>query len=323
MAPVLRLFPVVVLALAAIAYLQPAPFAAAAPLIVPLLMVVMLGMGLTLTPGDFVAVARAPGLVALGVGLHYTVMPATAWLLIRVLALDPETATGVVLVGATSAGTASNVITYLARGNVALSVTMTAVSTLLAVLLLPSIAWLLLRRHVPVPAGEMMLAVAQVALAPVLAGMALRRLLGTRVAALEAAFPALSALAIALVIAVIVGLNAARLAGAAATVMLAVVLHNGVGLAAGYGLARLARADEASARTIAIEVGMQNSGLAVALALKLFTPAAALPGALFSVWHNLSGSALAAFWSRRPPLKVLAAGPMDAGRAPPPTQEPR
>jgi BASS family bile acid:Na+ symporter len=301
---VARLFPLLVLALAAFAYAVPAPFAASAGAIVPLLMLVMLGMGLTLAPRDFAAIVRAPRLVLLGVLLHYTVMPAAAWLVIRVLGLDAETAVGVVLVGATSAGTASNVISYLARGNVALSVTMTACSTLLAVVMLPSIAWLLIGRRVAVPAGELMLAVAQVAVGPVLVGMLLRRGLGARLLRVEPALPALSALAIAGVIAVIVGLNAPRLASAAPTVMAAVVLHNSIGLAAGYGIARLARADEASARTIAIEVGMQNSGLAVALALKLFTPAAALPGALFSVWHNLSGSALAAFWSRRPPAAL-------------------
>jgi len=150
-ATVARYFPLLVLALTGFAYARPAPFVAAGPAIVPLLMLVMLGMGMTLSTTDFTAIARAPRLVALGVLLHYTVMPAAAWLVIRVLGLDAETAVGVVLVGATSAGTASNVISYLARGNVALSVTMTACSTLLAVVLLPAIAWLLLGRRVPVP----------------------------------------------------------------------------------------------------------------------------------------------------------------------------
>lgn len=295
------LFPPLVLGLATLAAAFPAPFAAAGPAIVPLLMLVMLGMGLTLSAADFAAVVRQPRLVLLGVMLHYTVMPAAAWLVIRVLRLDPETATGVVLVGATSAGTASNVVSYLARGNVALSVTMTACSTALAVVLLPAIAWLLIGARVEVPAGAMMLAVAQVAVVPVLMGMGLRHLWPGPVRGVEALLPLGSAVAIAAVIAVIVGLNATRLAAAALPVIAAVVLHNGLGLAAGYGLARLARADEASARTIAIEVGMQNSGLAVALALKLFSPAAALPGAIFSVWHNVSGSLLASYWSRRPP----------------------
>jgi len=296
-----RGFPLAIAVLALVAWARPAPFAACGPAIVPLLMVVMLGMGLTLAPRDFRSVLAAPRLVVIGVLLHYTVMPAAAWLLIHALALDPDTAVGVVLVGATSAGTASNVVSYLARGNVALSVTMTAVSTLLAVVMLPAIAWLLIGQTVPVPAGEMMLAVAQVALVPVLGGMLLRRLLGHRIGRVEPALPMISAAAIAVVVAIVVGLNAPRLAVAAPRVLLAVVLHNGIGLAAGYALAKLARADEASARTIAIEVGMQNSGLAVALALKLYGPAAALPGAVFSVWHNLSGSALAAFWARRPP----------------------
>jgi len=298
---VARFFPLAVLALAVGAYLVPGPFQHLGGAIVPLLVVVMLGMGLTLTPADFAAIVRAPRLVVLGVSLHYTVMPAAAWLLIRLLALDDQTAVGVVLVGATSAGTASNVISYLARGNVALSVTMTAVSTLLAVVLLPAIVWLLVGARVPVPAGELMRSVAEVAVGPVLIGMLGRRLLGGRVARLLPLLPLLSAGAITVAIAVIVGLNAPRLASAGPAVVAAVVLHNSIGLAAGYGLARLARADEASARTIAIEVGMQNSGLAVALALKVFSAAAALPGALFSIWHNLSGSALAAYWSRRPP----------------------
>ena len=299
--PRLWLFPVAALAGALLAYLQPALFAAAAVAIVPLLMLVMFGMGLTLSGGDFRALAAAPRLVVLGVALHYTVMPAAAWLLIRVLDLDAATATGVVLVGTTSAGTASNVISYLARGNVALSVTMTACSTLAAVLVMPWLTRLLLQTTLTVPAADMATTLLEVAVGPVLAGMAARRWLGPRVRRLEPMFPALSVLAITAVIAIIVGLNAARLAAAAPRVVLAVVLHNGIGLAAGYGLARLGRADEASARAIAIEVGMQNSGLAVALALKFFSPAAALPGAVFSLWHNLSGAALAAWWARRPP----------------------
>jgi bile acid:Na+ symporter, BASS family len=298
---VINLFPFTAIGAATGAYLWPAPFVGAGGAIVPLQMCVMLGMGFTLTPDDFGAVLRAPRLVLLGVALHYTVMPAAAWLVIRLLHLDAATAVGVVLVGATSAGTSSNVISYLARGNVALSVTLTAASTLLAVVLMPLIASLMLGRTVPVPATAMVLAVAEIAVGPVVAGMALRRLCGTRFARVGGALPALSACAVLAVIAIVVGLNAARLAVAGPAVLAAVALHNAIGLAAGYGLARLSRADEASARAIAIEVGMQNSGLSVALALKLFSPAAALPGAIFSVWHNLTGSALAAVWARRPP----------------------
>lgn len=296
-----RLLPLWAVLLSAVALALPAPFAASQPAVLPLLGLVMLGMGLTLTPADFRGVLAMPRLVATGVALQYTVMPLGALAVSRLLALPPEQALGMVLVGAASGGTASNVITYLARGNVALSVTMTAVSTLLAVALTPAWTLALAGRAMPVPFAGLVQTVAFVAVGPVLAGMLLRRLLGGRAARLAAAFPAISVAAICLIIAIIVGLNAPRLATVGPLLALAVVLHNGLGLAAGYALSRLLGAGVREARTIAIEVGMQNSGLAVALALKFFTPVAALPGAVFSLWHNLSGAALAAWWSGRPP----------------------
>ncbi len=292
-------FPLLALLGAALALVWPAPFAAAGSAILPLLVLVMLGMGCTLTPRDFLVVAGRGRLVALGLALQYTVMPAAAWLVVALLDLPGDVALGVYLVGAASGGTASNVIAYLARGDVALSVTMTALSTLIALVAMPFWVDRLVGAEVALPAGELVATVAQLAVGPVLAGMLLRRVLGPRIASVEAALPAISALAIVAIVAIIVGLNAGRIMQVGPAVAAAVVLHNGLGLVAGYGLARLAKADPRSARTIAIEVGMQNSGLAVALALKLFTPAAALAGALFSVWHNVSGALLAAWWSRR------------------------
>lgn len=292
-------FPLLALLGAGLVLLWPAPFAAAGEAIVPLLMLVMVGMGCTLTPRDFLAVAGRGRLVALGLALQYSVMPLTAWLVVALLDLPQDVAFGVYLVGAASGGTASNVITYLARGDVALSVTMTALSTLIAIVAMPFWVAVLVGTEVDLPARELVGTVAQLAVGPVLGGMLLRRALGPRMVHVEAALPALSALAIVAIVAIIVGLNANRIVQVGPWVALAVVLHNGIGLAAGYVLARLARADLRSARTIAIEVGMQNSGLAVALALKLFTPAAALPGALFSVWHNVSGALLAGWWARQ------------------------
>jgi BASS family bile acid:Na+ symporter len=208
---------------------------------------------------------------------------------------------GMVLVGASPGGTASNVICYLARGDVALSVILTSVSTLLAPLLTPALTWLYAGERVPVPAWDMVLSTAQVVLGPVALGLLARRLLGARGEVLQRVFPLVSVLAIVLIIAIIVALNQGRLGALGPAVLAAVVLHNGVGLAAGYGIARLAGLDAVRARTLGIEVGMQNSGLAVALAVKYFPAAAALPGAVFSIWHNLSGAALAAWWSRRGP----------------------
>jgi len=294
-----RLFPLWALLLSAVAYLEPEVFSPARDAITPLLMLVMLLMGLTLTVADFADVARRPGLIALGCILHYTIMPLAAIAIAKLLNLDAQYTVGMVLVGATSSGTASNVINYLAGGHVALAVSLTVVSTLLAVVLMPLLTYALVGQTVPVPAVQMFVAVLQVAIAPVIAGMLLRKFFPAFVDRIRIWLPPASVAAICLIIAIIVALNQKSIADAGTTVVLAVALHNLTGFIAGYFLARLCRAQIVDARTIAIEVGMQNSGLAVALALKFFAPQAALPGAVFSVWHNVSGSLLAAWWARK------------------------
>ncbi|NCA70703.1 MAG: bile acid:sodium symporter family protein [Sphingobacteriia bacterium] len=298
-------FPVWAILGAGLAYLMPAWLVELRWAILPLLGLVMFGMGATLTLGQFRAVLARPGLVVLGLALQFGVMPLLAWLIGVAMALPPELLIGLVLVGASPGGTASNLICYLARGDLALSITLTTASTLLAVVMTPALAWLYLGRHVPVQAPEMLVSIAQVVLIPVSLGVFVNHLLQSRrarwQASVEVVFAPLSMAAIVLIIAIIVALNAGDLARMGVAVALAVILHNLLGLAAGYGLARLLGRDEVTARTLAIEVGMQNSGLAVALAVKLFSPAAALPGALFSIWHNLSGALLAAWWARRPP----------------------
>jgi len=296
------LFPVWALALAAVAYYRPEGFAALAPAIVPLLGLVMFGMGMTLTPGAFAAVARRPRLVALGVVLQFALMPALGWAIGIALRLDPQLLVGVVLLGSCPGGTASNVICYLARGDVALSVTLTTLSTLLAVVATPLLTWLYVGQRVPVPVLDMTVSVLTIVIVPVLAGLAANRFWGGRLAPLKRLFPLVSVVAISLIIAIIVARQRDALAQLAAPVFAAVVLHNAAGLAAGYGVAALLGVEPRARRTLAIEVGMQNSGLAVALASQFFSAAAALPGALFSIWHNLSGAALAAAWSRREPL---------------------
>lgn len=303
------LFPLWALLGSLLAFGHPEPLAGLKPWIVPLLGLVMFGMGVTLTAGQFREVLRRPRLVALGVALQFGIMPLAAWAIGHLMGLPAALLAGLVLVGASPGGTASNVICYLARGDVALSITLTTVSTLLAVVLTPLLTLLYVGERVPVPAGEMLVSILQVVLAPVALGVLVNRFAGERFSSLQRFFPLLSVGAIVLIIAIIVALNRGSLAAMGPAAALAVVLHNGVGLAAGYGLARLAGQDEVRARTLAIEVGMQNSGLAVALAVKYFSTAAALPGAIFSVWHNLSGSALAAWWSRRAPSPEEIHGP--------------
>jgi BASS family bile acid:Na+ symporter len=192
------------------------------------------------------------------------------------------------------------VITYLAKGDVALSISLTTVSTLLAVLLTPALTWLYVGQSVPVPVGAMLISIFNVVLLPVAAGVLINRRWGPRLAAMSLRFPVVSVAAIVVIIAIVVALNADRVTALAAPVAVAVMLHNTIGLASGYGLARILGMEGRICRTIAIEVGMQNSGLGVALANQFFSAAAALPGALFSVWHNLSGSLLAGYWARRP-----------------------
>ncbi len=294
-----RLFPLWALLGCAVALALPAPLAALRPAIPWLLGVVMFGMGLTLTPADFAAALRRPAVLALGVALQFAVMPALAWALARLLGLPPALLAGLVLVGAAPGGTASNVICYLARGDVALSIALTTASTLLAIVATPLLTLLYAGQAVPVPAAAMLLTIGQIVLLPVALGVIVNHRLGPRLRPLQAAFPLLSVAAIVLIIAIVVALNAHRLAQLTALLALAVALHNGLGLASGYAVARLLRLERRTARTLAIEVGMQNSGLAVALALQHFSAVAALPGALFSIWHNLSGAALAAWWTRR------------------------
>ena len=283
-----------VLVAGAAAAAWPEPVKAAVPTsCVPwLLGVVMFGMGLSLRGRDFALVLRRPRDVAVGVAAQFFCMPLLAWVLAKALRLPGEIALGVVLVGACPGGTASNVITYLAKGDVALSVTMTACSTLLAPLATPAIVLLLAGASIDVDAAAMFLSIVKIVIAPVVAGVAANELLPGPASRIRRAMPAFSSVVVAVIVAGVVAASAARLRDAAGLVALAVVLHNAGGMALGWGIGRLCRMDGARRRTLAIEVGMQNSGLAVSLAAAHFAsmPLAALPGALFSVWHNLSGA---------------------------------
>lgn len=258
----------------------------------------MFGMGLTLDFGDFRDILRKWPLVGLGVVLQYVVMPGLAVGISFVFGLPPEALIGMVVVGACPGGTASNVIAYLAKANVPLSVTMTLASTCLAPVLTPAIIYAVLEKQVEIDFWSMVQSVFWIVVFPLVDGLILRRLFRKRLEPFLRYFPSISILVIALLIACIIGLNQTTLLAFPVLVFVAVVLHNGLGLAIGYSTARLFRCSRRDARTIAIEVGMQNSGLGVALAVKFFGAASALPGALFSLWHNISGVSLARRWKR-------------------------
>ncbi|MFC4336418.1 bile acid:sodium symporter family protein [Salininema proteolyticum] len=295
-----RWFALLVLAAAAVGLLAPAASASLAPAITPVLGVIMFGMGLTLRAKDFAVVARHPAAVAAGVAAQFLVMPLLGWGIGQVMGFTGALLVGMVLVGASPGGTASNVVVYLSRGNVALSVAMTSISTLVAPLATPFLVLWLAGSELPVDAGGLMVSIAQVVLVPVVLGILVRRFASGLVTLLLPVLPLVSVAGIMVVVAAVVGASADTVLSSGLLLFAAVILHNGLGLLLGYGAARLTGVDEAGRRAIAVEVGMQNSGLAAALANAHFSPAAALPAAVFSIWHNVSGALAASFWARRP-----------------------
>ncbi|WP_261835105.1 bile acid:sodium symporter family protein [Vibrio ishigakensis] len=294
-----KLFPFWALLFALIAFFAPSTFVGFKTAIVPLLIIIMLAMGLTLQPKDFVNVVANRKAVTIGVILQFTIMPLVALLISMILGFDAELTVGMVLVGSVAGGTSSNVMCYLAKGDVALSITMTAISTLLGVLLTPLLVELLAGKSVDVPVLGMLMSLVKIVFVPVSIGLLVNTLFHKQTAKLEPVLPLVSMVAIVIIIATVVALNASQIVSIGPIVALAVVLHNGAGLFLGYTACRMIGFEEKVCRTVAFEVGLQNSGLATALAMKFFSPASAVAGSLFSVWHNISGSILAGYWSNK------------------------
>lgn len=295
-----RLFPLGAILVAIAAYFEPATFRTILPWVSWLLMLVMFGMGATLTFADFRRVLLRPAPVLAGIGLHYLVMPLAAFLLARLLTMPPELTAGMILVGSVASGTSSTVMVYLSRGDVALAVTIGALSTLVGVVATPLLTWLYVGDAVPVNVMGMLLSILQIVVLPVTLGLLLNHFARPVVRTVEPALPLVSILAILTIISAVVAGSAGSIASVGLVVLVGVILHNAIGLLGGYWGARLLGFDEAICRTLALEVGMQNSGLAATLGNLYFSPLAALPGAIFSVWHNISGSLLASFWAGRP-----------------------
>lgn len=308
-----KLFPILAIAVAATGALRPDSFVAAQFTIIPLLASIMFMMGLTLTRDDAQRIARDPRPVAVGVALQFLLMPILALTLAKLLQLSTPLTVGMVLVGSCAGGTASNVICFLARGDVALSVSMTFVSTLIGVVATPLLSQFYLAEQVAVDELAMIESLLQIVFVPVISGFCFRAVLPRLSAALQPALPLFSVICILFIIGIVVALNAPQLRGIGPLIVLAVVLHNALGIAGGFTLSRLFGFDLKQSQTIAIEVGMQNSGLAAALSLQFFSATAALPAALFSIWHNISGALLAGHWGRqRDSLKYLLADVKDS-----------
>ena len=266
-----------------------------------LLGLVMFGMGLTLNLKDFKIVFSRPKDVIIGCLAQFTVMPLLAWLLTRLFSLDEALALGVVLVGCCPGGTASNVITYLAKGDLALSVGMTGVSTLLAPFLTPLLTWALAGKSINVDMVSMFLSILWVVILPIVVGLIVKGMWPQFTDKATDYLPAFSSVAIAFIVAIVISATADRLLAGGLLIVVVVMLHNICGFGIGYLTGRLLGLQEAKKRAISIEVGMQNSGLASSLATIHFAayPLAAIPGAIFSVWHNISGASIAYLYRKK------------------------
>ncbi|WP_046181191.1 bile acid:sodium symporter family protein [Domibacillus tundrae] len=292
-------FVIWVLLFTALAMLFPQGFTWIAPHISILLGIIMFGMGLTLSVEDFKAVFKQPLAVFVGVAAQYIIMPGVAYLLAVGLDLPPAVAVGVILVGCCPGGTASNVMTFLARGNIALSLAVSAVATLVSPILTPALIYLLASQWLPVSGSAMLMSTVQIVLIPIILGIIFKWLLKEKAEEGAKVLPLVSVIGIVAVISAVVAANKTQILESGLLVLGVVIIHNLIGLFLGFMISKLFKFPYADQKAIAIEVGMQNSGLAAALATAHFSPITAVPSAIFSVWHNISGPLIATYWAKK------------------------
>ena len=288
-----------VIIVAAIALFVPASFKWAAPQITYLLGIVMFGMGMTLRLKDFRLVFQRPKDVFIGALAQFTIMPGLAWILAKAFALPPELAVGVILVGTCPGGTSSNVMTYLAKGDVPLSVSMTMTTTILAPVVTPLLTWWLAGAWIEISLQAMMLSIFEVVVVPIVLGIVIKAFFDKFVQKCVKLLPLVSVIAIVLIVGGVVSVSSQKIMETGLLIMVVVMCHNVFGYLLGYLIAKATHMNFAKSKAIAIEVGMQNSGLASSLAMMHFGAAAAIPGAIFSVWHNISGSLAANYLANK------------------------
>lgn len=298
-----KYFAVLVMVAAVVAFIFPATFVVFGGYVTILLGIVMFGMGLTLKPIDFKVILTNPFPVIVGILTQFTIMPLVAFALAYLLRLPPELAAGLVLLGSVPGGTASNVMVYLAKGNVALSVAMTSFSTMLAPLMTPLLLYLLAGQWLPVEPSALFMSILKIIIIPIILGFIAQKFFPTIVEKGVTVVPLISVFAILIIVSAVTAANAGNVVTAGVLVFVAVFLHNGFGLLLGYVAASLMKLNENDRRAIAIEVGMQNSALGVTLATAHFSPLAALPSVWGAIWHNISGPILATYWANKSPAK--------------------
>lgn len=291
-------FAIWVLIFATFSFLSPNTFSWIGGYITILLGIVMFGMGLTITVDDFKEVLTRPKDVAVGVIGQFVIMPTLAYLLAKGFNLPPEVAIGVILVGCCPGGTSSNVMTFLSKGDVALSVTITSITTLLAPFVTPALILLFASEWVDIAPSSLFISIIQVVLIPIILGIIVQKVFKKQAKASVKVLPLVSVIAIVAIVSAVVAGSQEKIAETGLLIFAVVILHNTLGYTIGYLFAKLFKMDLPKRKAIAIEVGMQNSGLGVALATAHFSPLAAVPSAIFSVWHNISGPILATIFRR-------------------------
>lgn len=296
-----KTFAIWVVVFAVIALIYPSAFVWMKAYIPWVLGIIMLGMGMTMTVDDFKSVLSQPKAVVIGVLAQFIVMPSVALLLCKVFQLPPEIAVGVILVGCCPGGTASNVITYMAKGNTALSVACTSVSTFLAPVLTPAIFYLLASQWLPIDAGSMFVDILKVVIFPIIIGVFLRTLFKEKTEQYIQVMPLISVVGIVVIVAAIIAASKASIMQSGLLILGVVMLHNTLGFLLGFWASRLFKLSYFDSKAVSIEVGMQNSGLGVTLAAIHFaaSPITAVPSAIFSLWHNISGPTLATYWAAK------------------------
>ena len=292
-----KTFALWVIIFACISYYYPQGFTFLAPYISILLGIVMFGMGLTLSAKDFSEVFTRPVDVLIGIVGQFVIMPVIAWILCKALGLPDEIAVGVILVGCCPGGTSSNVMTFLARGDVALSVSITACTTVLAPFVTPALIYLFASQWVDVSMTAMFLSIVKIVVVPIVLGIAINALFGKVVRAAVTVLPLISVISIVSIVCAVVSVSHDKLAETGALIFVVVILHNCLGYLLGYLLGKTFHMSLHKRKTLSIEVGMQNSGLGVALAMAHFSPLSAVPSAIFSVWHNISGPIIATIYN--------------------------
>ena len=288
-----------ILACSILALWRPGIFCWVAPYVTPLLGCIMFGMGMTLRIRDFALVFAHPRPLLLGLLAQFVCMPLIAFVLCKLLALPPDLAMGVILVGTAPGGTASNVLTFIAKGDVPYSVALTSLATVVSLALMPVLTWLLGGVWVPVDMVGLFLSILKIVVIPVILGIVAHRFFGGLCSRALPYLPMTSALTITLVVAGIMAINATNILHSGGAIFVAVITHNLLGMTGGYFFGKFWNFNEARCRALCFEVGTQNSGLATALALAHFTPASAIAGALFSVWQNISGALLSNYFHTR------------------------